>query len=268
MTLMVGNCLFSRVSVDLNLNFKQHQLLKFRTRRTAQETVLMLLVQRESKKNAMIFTYRHNDFGHFQPNQRQLVPFAPAPSAQVHAEFYRRYQALRTFPNELDQAMPQQHAGANEVVFIGYGLGGCLASYAALEYRLKHPKHSVIRLSTYNAPRCGNAAFVTLIEAQISYYRRWVQGGASMTAYPDPKEGYRHMGHEMWWTSDQTVCCDASEHSECSSQRPISSLNSEENGNMERSAIFGPAFMQRVHHVVSTLDPTVNSVLARTSRRY
>jgi hypothetical protein len=106
-----------------------------------------------------------------------------------------------------------------------------------------------------------------LIEGQIANYRRWVQAGASMTAYPDPKYGYRHMGHEMWWNPSETVCCNPSEHLGCSRQRPTASLNFVDNGNLAHTALFGQKFMQKVHQAVLQWDPSVNPMWTRAPMR-
>jgi hypothetical protein len=91
------------------------------TRSASLEKVLMFYVQPETQKRSIIFTYRHSDFRSFHPNNLQLVPFALAPRAQVHAEFYRRYQALREFPKQIEQSMVRQlNSRDHEVVFIGY----------------------------------------------------------------------------------------------------------------------------------------------------
>jgi hypothetical protein len=116
--------------------------------------------------------------------------------------------------------------------------------------RWTNGKTVLVNLSTFNAPRCGNEAFVEWVESQVTSYRRRVEGGASLSAFPNPHQVFQHTAREIWWHRDMLRGCPKHEVFACSMRPPFAKLSASDNEKILGSSICNQEFLQSVHSLV------------------
>jgi predicted lipase len=136
---------------------------------------------------------------------------------RVHKGFLEIFESIP--PKTWKSLHPELHQVplSTPIYFVGHSLGGALASFAALKFKLQHRKRNV-HLVMINSPRIGNCAFAHFIETALKTpIVRWVQNQDVLAQVPYG-ENYCHFGTEVWWQPDHpTACCYGIENRKCSS---------------------------------------------------
>jgi hypothetical protein len=159
---------------------------------------------------------------------------------RVHKGFLEIFESIpletwTTLHPELNQ-IPM----STPIYFVGHSLGGALASFAALSFKLKH-EHRNVNLVKINSPRIGNRAFAQTIEKVLQTpIIRWVQNLDKIAQVPF-LENYCHFGTEVWWRPNHpTACCHGIENRRCSSFLFIYKKSLTDHHEIGTHKVFGP----------------------------
>jgi hypothetical protein len=87
---------------------------------------------------------------------------------------------------------------AAPTVFVaGHSLGGALAQLCALDLRLS-ARLPDVRLTTFGAPRVGNAVFARWLDAAVGPHARFTHARDVVPSVPPSWAGFAHAGREVW----------------------------------------------------------------------
>jgi hypothetical protein len=142
-------------------------------------------------------------------------PYTPYPKEDLHIvpSVLRDYEQLRL--DLIHHPKIKSLRASVPVVFTGHGIGGVLATYAALELHYLY-QFWALELITINSPRPGKQGLVDLVHHVIPKITRWVQEDDIIPQIPSYDLGYRHTRGETWYYQNTIRCCEETENIKCS----------------------------------------------------
>jgi len=136
--------------------------------------------------------------------------------AYVYQPFFQRYQGVQSC---VTHAVQQLLQSSYPVSVVGHGLGGALASFAALDFKI-NAKISNVKLWTFGSPRIGNKAYATAVWNNIGFNsQKMVHYDDCVPHLPFQEYGYWREPVEIFDTTgngDFRVCDNTGEDPTCS----------------------------------------------------
>lgn len=175
----------------------------------------------------MVITFRGSvDITNWLSNLNTITTSYPGcSSCNVHLGFYNAYKDVAPLVRNLVQRLLSQFRDA-KLIITGHSLGGALAVFCALDLRELYGNVDV--LYTLGQPRVGNQNFANYLDAQFPNYYRIVHNTDPVPHVPQSILGFKHGGHEIWYTPRGMTTyktCVNSEDKSCSNSVSLFSMD-------------------------------------------
>ena len=120
----------------------------------------------------------------------------------MHAGFYNVYDSLSSQTLTAVRSLLSAHPSSSLVV-TGHSLGAAVATFAALDLKLAHPKTPLL-FYAFGSPRPGNQQFSDFVNTLLPQYNRVVHINDVVPHLPLTAMGFNHGGQEIWYNTENT----------------------------------------------------------------
>ncbi|KAA8493422.1 Lipase [Porphyridium purpureum] len=131
--------------------------------------------------------------------------FASLPNdVKLHLGFFRSLESIGG--DMVDEVMRLHREFPSDKVYVtGHSLGGAMSTHFALALVLAGLPAEQLSCYTFGQPRVGNDAFRREFDARIKNMFRIVNNYDVVPHLPQYATGFRHVGHELWFSSKLTL---------------------------------------------------------------
>uniref|UniRef100_A0A7S1TLZ3 Fungal lipase-type domain-containing protein n=1 Tax=Erythrolobus australicus TaxID=1077150 RepID=A0A7S1TLZ3_9RHOD len=120
---------------------------------------------------------------------------------RIHLGFYQHFASIGHAM--VDEVLKLHRENPTFTVYVtGHSLGGAMAALAALHLVLQGVPDASMKVYTFGQPRVGNEAFSRYFDERVSSFYRIVNNHDIVPHLPLRSAGFRHVGEEMWFSSE------------------------------------------------------------------